>query len=200
MGDVDGGGAQAALELLQLVAGEVAELGVEVGERLVEEEHIRVAHHRPGQGHPLPLTAGELPGLALQQPVDAEHLCRPLHLAGDAVPGCALRLEREGDVLCHREMRVERVALEDHRDLPGARREIVDQPPADQDVAGGLGLQSGDHPEQRGLSTTRRPEEHQELALVDREVDAVHGGVTGELLAQCPRLDRGHRGSGTGGG
>ena len=74
-----------------------------------------------------------------------------------------------------------------------ARRQLVDHPPADQDVAGGRGLQPGDHPEQGGLAAARRPEEDQELALLDREVDAVHRRVAGELLAQCPGLDGGHQ-------
>jgi len=142
-----------------------------------------VAHHCAGQGHPLSLAAGELARLALEQPLDAEHLRRPLDLTGDALSRRALRLEGKGDVPGHGEVRVQRVALEDHGDLPGARRQLVHHAATDQDVAGGLGFQSGDHPEQGGLATARWPEEHQELALVDHEVDTVHCRVAGELLA-----------------
>ena len=195
VGDVEGGGAQPALELLELVAGQGAELGVEVRQRLVEEEDVRVADHRPGQGHPLPLTSGEGAGLPLQEPLDAEHLRRPLDLAGDALPRRALGLQGEGDVLRHREMGVERVALEDHGDLPRPRRQGVHHPAADEDVAAGLLLQAGDHPEQGGLPAARGPEEDQEFALLDGEVHSIHGGVTDELLAQRLRLDGGHRGS-----
>ena len=55
-------GADLALEALELVAGRVAELGVEIGERLVEQEHARIADQRPAQRHALALAAGELVG------------------------------------------------------------------------------------------------------------------------------------------
>ena len=53
-------------------------------------------------------------------------------LLGLGQPG---RLEREGDVVVDGHVRVERVALEDHRDLAGARRQVGHHPPADEDVA-----------------------------------------------------------------
>ena len=45
--------------------------------------------------------------------------------------GDLARLQREGDVLRHRQVRIERVALEDHRDLPLARaaRSLTTWPP-----------------------------------------------------------------------
>src|SRR2546429_5302271 len=41
----------------------LAGLGVEVGGRLVQDEDGRVANHRPRNGDPLALTAGEAPAL-----------------------------------------------------------------------------------------------------------------------------------------
>src|SRR6266571_8875893 len=41
----------------------LAGLGVEVGGRLVQDEDGRVANHRPRNGDPLALTAGETPAL-----------------------------------------------------------------------------------------------------------------------------------------
>ena len=69
------------------------------------------------------------------------------------------RAEPEGDVVEHRHVRVERVVLEDHRDvaLPGAR--VVDAPVADQDLALGHRLEPGDHPERGRLSAAGRPDE-----------------------------------------
>ncbi len=43
-----------------------AQLGVEVGERLVEEEDLRVADQRAADGDALALAAGELRGLAVE--------------------------------------------------------------------------------------------------------------------------------------
>ena len=50
----------------------VAQPGIEVGHRLVEEEHARVADQRAAERHALLLAAGELVDRAVQQPVDLE--------------------------------------------------------------------------------------------------------------------------------
>jgi len=42
-------------------------LGVEVRERLVHEEHRGAPDDRPGEGDTLPLTAGELPRLTIEE-------------------------------------------------------------------------------------------------------------------------------------
>ncbi len=99
-----------------------AELGVEVRERLVHEEHRRLAHDRPGQRDALALAAGELPRPPVEQVRDLERL-------GDGLaPGARARAllsaadaQRVADVLAHRHVRVQRVALEDHRDVAVAR-------------------------------------------------------------------------------
>src|ERR1700682_5424668 len=58
VGDVDGGGAEAALELLQLVTRGVTQLGVEIRQRLVEKKDHWLSHHRARKRHALALTAG----------------------------------------------------------------------------------------------------------------------------------------------
>ena len=54
------------MQVDQFGAGLAAQLGVEVGQRLVHAEHRRVAHDRPGQGDALALAAAELAGLAVE--------------------------------------------------------------------------------------------------------------------------------------
>jgi hypothetical protein len=48
VGDVDHGGAEPALQARDLGAGLHAQLGVEVGQRLVQQEHLRLAHDARG--------------------------------------------------------------------------------------------------------------------------------------------------------
>jgi hypothetical protein len=81
--------------------------------------------------------------------------------------------QRELEVLPDREMRVERVALEDHRDVAVAGRDVVDHPTADRDGAGGDLLEARDHAERGALAAAGRPHEHHERAVGDREVDRV---------------------------
>ena len=58
--DVDRGRLQPLVQFLDLGAHRHAQLGVEVGERLVEQEHLRVAHDRAAHRDALALAAGEL--------------------------------------------------------------------------------------------------------------------------------------------
>ena len=65
--DVDGGLVEPLVEFLDLRPHLDAELGVEVGERLVEEEQHRIAHQRAAHGDALPLAAGKLARLAVAE-------------------------------------------------------------------------------------------------------------------------------------
>src|SRR6266542_203701 len=123
----------------------------------------------------LPLAAGELARLALEEMLDAEQRRRPLRLRLLLRLLDALRLQREDDVLVDGEVRIERVALEDHGDAALARGEVVDDAAADEDVAGGGLLEAGDHPQERGFSGARGAEEDEELALSALQVDVVDG-------------------------
>ena len=64
------------MQALQLDAKLGAELGVEVRQRLVEQEHVDVAHQRPADGDALALAAGELRRTALQERLDLQKLGR----------------------------------------------------------------------------------------------------------------------------
>ena len=55
------------VQLLDLEAHLHAQLGVEVGQRLVEQEHRRLAHDGAAHRHALALAAGKLARLALEQ-------------------------------------------------------------------------------------------------------------------------------------
>ena len=74
VGDVDRGRLQPVVQLLELDAHLHAQLGVEVGQRLVEEEHLGMADDGAAHRHPLPLAARELARLALEQLLDAQDL------------------------------------------------------------------------------------------------------------------------------
>ena len=53
-----------------------AQLGVEVGEGLIQEEDGRLADDRTPEGHTLALATGELLWLAVQEVVKLDHLGR----------------------------------------------------------------------------------------------------------------------------
>ena len=93
-----------------------AQRGVEVGERLVEEEDPRVADDGAADGHALALAAGELLRQAVEQVVDLQQLGRLHHPRLDVVGAGLLQLHAEGHVVVDLHVRVERVGLEHHGD------------------------------------------------------------------------------------
>ena len=105
-----------------------------------------------------------------------------ISIGGTDVTEFAPRLERELDVRLDGLVRVERVALEHHRDVALLRGHVVDQLVADPDLAFGRILQPGDHPQQRRLAAAGRAEEDHELSVADVEHDVVDGGDIAEAL------------------
>ena len=178
-----------------LGAGLRAELRVEVGQRLVHEEHLGAAHDRPGERNPLALPTREGPGLAFEVVAQAEDvggLADPAFPLGGVDPPTLVRHERRFDVLSHRHVGVEGVALEDHRDVAIGRRDVVDDPVADRQRSAGDGLEARDHPKRRGLAATGGTEEHHELLVVDRQVEAVDCDGAIEDLADMVEDDATH--------
>ena len=79
--DEDRRQAQPRHQLAELHAHFRPELRVQRGQRLVEENALRLRHHRPGEGHALLLPAGELVRVAVRQFLqmhDGERLPHPL--------------------------------------------------------------------------------------------------------------------------
>ena len=102
VGHVDDGGAEALVQPRDFRACVHSQLGVEVGERLVQEEDGGLAYHGPAERHALPLAARELAGLALEQSLDVEQR------RGFFDAGVELRARRfaqgqpKGEVFAHR--------------------------------------------------------------------------------------------------
>ena len=129
-----------------------AELGVEVGERLVHEEGGRLAHDRSSHGDPLALTTGELAGPLSELLGEFEDACRFLNPCVDFGLRCLGELEGETDVVPHGHVGVERIVLEHHRDVAILGLDIVDDVVADAHLAAGDLLEAGDHAECGGLA------------------------------------------------
>ena len=123
--------------------------------------------------HPLALAAGEVAGLAIEVRLEVEQLRDIAHALGPLLLRHALLLEREPHVLGDVEVRVEGIVLEDHRDVPVARPHRRDVLAADQDSPAVERLEPREHPQPRGLAGSRRPDEHEQLAVLDREVQLV---------------------------
>jgi hypothetical protein len=102
--------AHAALEVFELGAHLLAQTRVQCGERLVQQQHVRLDDQRARQGHPLLLAAGEFRGNARFFSGQLEQLERLTHAAGDVRNPFAPQAEL--DVALHGQVGKQRVVLE----------------------------------------------------------------------------------------
>ena len=187
--DEDHGRAEAVVERGNLVAGPQPQPGVQVGERLVEEEDAGIAHHGAAQRDALLLSPGQLAGTAREEVRQSEHVGRSPHPLLDLLPARTAHLQPESQVPGDGHVRVEGVALEDHRHVALARGEIVHGPPPDPHLPRRRLLQPGDQAQQGALSAPRRAHEHHEFAWTDLEVHRGHRGHVSEALLHAPQDD-----------
>ena len=143
VGHVDRRRAEPLVQALELGAHLHAELRVEVRQRLVHQERLRLAHHRAADRDPLALAAGQLGGLAIQQPFEPEDRGDVDAPGAVARPSASCRSLSPNPRFClDRHVRVQGVVLEHHRDVAELRLEVGDLLAADRDLAGGDLLQT----------------------------------------------------------
>ncbi len=194
VGDEEKGRAELHLQVLELRAKRLAELGVEIGQRLIHEEGAGLAYDRAADRDPLHLAAGELVGLAIEQMVDAQRLGRrgdaPINLVRRVT--AHPRLQREGEVFADGVSRIERVVLEDQRDVALRRRPVGDVLLVDEHPPIGRLVETGDEAKRRRLARAGRAEKDEELAVGDVEREIAHRGRAAELLGDPVEPDMRH--------
>src|SRR5215211_486376 len=154
----------------------------------------RSPHDRAAHRDALALAARERPRLAIEELLEAEDLRGLLDALVDLVLVHLPHAEAERDVLVDGQVRVERVALEDHRDVPVLGGDVVHDALADPEDALGDVLEPRHHPERGRLAASRWADQDHELAVGDLEVHVVHGpGSVGIDLRYVLKGDLGHR-------
>jgi hypothetical protein len=193
VGDEHGGEPEAAVHLVQLGADVTAQAGIEVAERLVEQDQFRSGHESTGERNPLLLPPGQLRRVAIEQRGAVDHRRGLLHPAFADPRLDPPRPQRVADVLADGHVRPQRVRLEDHADLALVGRPvdppfgIEDDLVAERDPTGARRLQAGEAAQRGRLAAPARTEEDEELALLDLDVQVVHGlgrGLADEVLRQ----------------
>ncbi len=154
VGDVHRRRTQPALQPRDLGAHLHPQLGVQVRQRLVHEKSFGLAHNCATHRDALALAAGKLRRFTVQKIgqvkdfrglFDFRRDLRLLHLR---------QRQREGDVLPHAHMRVQRIGLENHCDVAVFGRFVVDPFTADQQISRRDALQPGDHVQCGGFTAT----------------------------------------------
>jgi hypothetical protein len=85
-----------------------------------------------------------------------------------------LDLQPIGHVVVHAQVRVERVVLEDHRDVALLRRNLVDDGVVDHQISLADLLQPREHAQRGRLAAAGRAHQNHELAVADRQIERVH--------------------------
>jgi hypothetical protein len=157
--DHDRGQAELALQVADLDADFVPELGVEIGERLVEQQDVRLHGQRAGERDALLLAAGELARIACSsRPVSLTR--RRLRRRAAAIGRRDLaHLQAEADVLGDGHVREQRVGLEDQAAIALPGRQAVTSRSPMVIRAGARRIEAGDHAQRRGLAAAGGAEE-----------------------------------------
>ena len=174
MGDIDKGRIDAFSELDDLGPHLVAELGIEVTQRLVHEHDLRGAHDGAADGDALALAAGERPGLAVEIVRDIEDLGGLPHLLVDDIPPLVPEREGEGHVLIHGHVREEGIILKDHGDVALLGVNIVHELAVVIELPVRDLLQPRDHAQGGGFAAARGADQDDELLVRDVQIEALH--------------------------
>ena len=188
VGHVNHGGFQAFVQFADLKPHADAQGSVEVRQRFVEEERGGFADNRAANGDTLALTARKLARTTVEIVGEVQNRRRvgdPLFDLGGVHLG---HLQREGDVLAHRHMRIKRIGLEHHRQTTLGGNDIGRVFAIDLDMAGSDVLKPRDQPQQRGFPAARGADENRELSVLDGQVkgwDDLHVAKAFGDLFEC---------------
>ena len=177
VGDVDHGCPGLNVQAFELAAHVHAELGVQVGQRLVEQEQMRFGSDRAGDCDALLLAAGQLGWIAIDILRNLHALKRGLDAVFDLGLGQLLDLESELDILAHGHVRPQGVGLEHEVEPALARRGKVCFRRVDNllavDVDGAIlrFLQAGYHAQGGRLAAARRAKQRHKVAVLNGQVN-----------------------------
>ena len=197
MRDVDRCEPEFVVQPADLLRHFLAQVGVEVGQGLVEQQHFGSHDHRAGQRHALLLPARQLGRVALRQRCQVHQLQHLVHALLGLLGRRSAHVQAEAHVLGHRHVRPDRVALENHGHAPVLGRDRAlrgrDRPAVDLDRPGCQLDEAGDHPQSGRLAATRGAEQGDELALVQVQAQVVDHRDRAVVLADALECQFGHR-------
>ena len=179
----------------------LAREGVERAERLVEHQELGLVDQRPAQVRALLHAARELPGILVGKIGETDRLQQlhgALHVLGAMAAEAALvrldHLHGQEDVVHRRAPRHQGRILERHADALDRTRHLG---AVDPHLAARGRQQAGDQLHDSRLAAARRPDDGDELALVDAErgIGKGQGRVLAQPVGQADvlEIDEGHQ-------
>ena len=192
MGDVQRGDPQPLLEGAELIPHALAELGVQVGQGFVKQQHGRLDDHGTGQRHTLLLAAGELVGEPLLHAFELHQLHYVIGAADDLILRDLGHTQTVGDVLPDVQVGEQGVGLEHHGDAPLVGGDLGYVPVSDEHVAAGGILKTGDHPQGGGLAAAGGAQQGDERVIFNDQIQVVHTIELAPALGDMFKFDFRH--------
>ena len=147
------------------------ELSIQVGQRLVHKEDLRVTNDSTAHGNTLSLTTGKSLRLTVKELVKVKDLGGFFNLLLDLFLRNFAKLKAECHVIENRHMRIQSVVLENHRDVAVLRLDVVHDLAVDLECAAGDVFKAGNHTKGCGLSAAGRADEDDEFLVSDLKVE-----------------------------
>src|SRR5581483_8396105 len=148
----------------------LADLGVHGTEGFIEEQDAGFGGEGAGDGDALALAAGKLVRATFFQAGQTEQFEQFGHARLDVGPFPFFDFEAQLDVLEHAHVFEQGVVLENETDVALLDGDVVDPFAADEDVAIGGNLKTGDHAENGGFATAAGTEQRHQFAFMDGEI------------------------------
>ena len=189
MGDVQRRDIKLLLQLADLFAHAAAQVGVEVAQRLVEQQHFRLEDQRARQRHALLLAAGDLIDIAIVEPRQIHHRQRFLHARFHFGARNAEHLQAIADVLPQRHMREQGIRLKHHADvtlLDGTMGHVFT---INAYLPVARLFQPGDQAQNGGLAAAGRAEQRHHLPPWDGERDVIDYRVAAEPFGDVTQFN-----------
>ena len=183
------------MDPLQLQTQFGAQLGVERRQRLVHEVDRRIAHQRPPDRDPLHFAAGKPRRPVAELAADVQQFRRLLN----ALANCRFRdaagrrAQRKGEIVVDGQVGIQRILLKDERDIPRPRRVARHVVAVDRNRTVVGALKARNQPKRRRLAGAARPQQHDELAIVDGQRQVAHRFDAAKTLVDVAQDDVSHR-------
>ena len=158
------------------------QLSVQVGQRLVKQEYLRITNDRTTQCNTLSLTTGHCLRLTIQQVAQIQNLCSFFYLASDLVLRNLTQLQTECHVVEYGHVRIQSVVLEYHCNISVLRSDVVYQTVADVQFALRNFFQTSDHTQGGGLTTTGRTYQNDKFLVLDLQIYVLYSNYIARIL------------------
>ena len=183
VGNEDEGDADFALQQLELALHLQAQIGVERGERFIEQQQTGPVDQRPGQRHALLLPSADLPGKVPGEAFHADFFQGLVDPRSHLSAGTAAHSQAIGHVVKDAHVGKKRVALEDGMDGTAMGRHGIEALAVEQNVSRGRLFKTRQNTQQCGFAGAALAQQSKKLALLYVQRNGCEHGVLAEAFA-----------------